>query len=96
MTEGGAGTLKSASFVMRRYFATADDYVGVDALAGQTPRDPLIARELGLARWSAGVQTQRLFGAILLRGRIGMESIDLGSGAARRGTIATVGIGRRF
>ncbi len=29
----------SASFVMRRYFATADDYVGVDALAGQTPRD---------------------------------------------------------
>lgn len=96
VTKGDAGTQKSASLVMRRYFATGDDYVGVDALRGQTPRDPLVARELGLARWSVGVQTQRLLGSVLLRGRIGMESIDLGSGASRRGTIATAGIGRRF
>jgi YaiO family outer membrane protein len=91
-----AGTRKSASFVMRRYFATGDDYIGFDALTGQTARDPLVARELGLARWSAGVQAQHLAGGILLRGRIGIESIDLGSGASRRGTIATAGIGRRF
>lgn len=96
VVDRGGERLNAVSFVMRRYFATADDYVGLEAQAGQTPADPAVARELGLARWSGGVQAQHLVGSILLRGRIAVESINAGSGMTRRGTIASAGIGRRF
>lgn len=90
------GTFAAGSLTFRRYFATGDDWIGFDAQAGQTPDNPLAARELGLARWSGGIQGERLMGSVILRGRLGVESIDDGSGSARRGTIVTAGIGRRF
>lgn len=89
-------TTTSASLTIRRYLATADDYVSLGIAGGRTPRDPVLAREAGVSRWEASVSGQRRFGAAFVQYGMALQSQDVGGSEPRRSTIARLAVGRRF
>ncbi len=89
------GYSASTSVAARKYYADADNYVGVRAGYGSTPSDRLSPNELVTRQssWSAGVQGSRTvrpgFVSTL---SLGAESEELGAGRVRRRWDAAAGV----
>lgn len=87
----------SGSLLVRRYFATADDYFGFRTNYGKVPEtDILLQQQVDLESWSVRLERQRPFGPVLVRGYVGYREQDLVFDRSRDSVMTGIALRRRF
>lgn len=92
------GTSFSGQFMVRTYFATADDYASLMATVGNSPTEDVTPDAVNRLRsWSVRASAQRvLIRNLIVTTRVGYRDEAIRLTTHRRGWVVGVGVKRRF
>ena len=93
-----SGTSFSGQFMLRNYFATADDYVSFVATAGSAPTEDITPDAVNRRRsFNVRVTAQRtIIRNLLFQAQVGYRDEQIRQAAYRRGWLIGAGIEHRF
>lgn len=92
------GTSVSGGLHYRRYFATADDYVGFIASYGEAPEEDVIRQEIDRLQSSSFrlMMKNLVRGNVVLTGSVGWRELEFRAGSTRESFFVSAGIEKRF
>lgn len=98
VSEKDPGTSASVHGLARRYYRTADDYLGVRVGYGEVPEQAIfLADPVELQSWSARIEgKRRITRWLIFSGSLGVREQEIRRGSERQSVFASVGIERRF
>lgn len=98
LSRRSGGTSFSGQFMVRTYFATADDYASLMATVGNSPTEDIAPDAVDrLVSWSVRASAQRVLSRnLIVTTRVGYRDEAIRLSAHRRGWVVGMGVKRRF